>query len=221
MICRCWIPTLLSRVHIVTAPCRRTGTILEVVLAGDWMGQGHFRSSPPYPTHQFWVLLGQGRPSMSYLIIVMPSTLVMVKTLGPRLLWFWPCYHILGLTGLWIRVWEMLFLGTLHGWREARKLPVCMTSPKKLLGWGRNLVEIRSQFSIWLISVLGVMIFTFINIWIHDACKSCPRSLVILRANAFPDTLGNKAFETKLILTWLEEDILLHGSQAGNLENSI
>jgi hypothetical protein len=33
--------------------------------------------------------------------------------------------------------------------------------------------------------------------------------------------LGNKAFETKLILTWLEEDILLHGSQAGNLENSI
>jgi hypothetical protein len=130
MICRCWIPTLLSRVHIVTAPCRRTGTILEVVLAGDWMGQGHFRSSPPYPTHQFWVLLGQGRPSMSYLIIVMPSTLVMVKTLGPQLLWFWPCYHILGLTGLWIRVWEMLFLGTLHGWREARKLPVCMTSPK-------------------------------------------------------------------------------------------
>ena len=32
--------------------------------------------------------------------------------------------------------------------------------------------------------------------------------------NAFPDSLGNKAFETRLVLTWLENEILLRGSEA-------
>lgn len=33
--------------------------------------------------------------------------------------------------------------------------------------------------------------------------------------NGFPESLGNKAFETKLVLTWLEEHMLTNGPEAG------
>ena len=62
MICRCWIPTLLSRVHIVTAPCRRTGHNPRSGARWRLDGPGPLPFKPTLPNSSVLSIAGTGAP---------------------------------------------------------------------------------------------------------------------------------------------------------------